>query len=54
MLGEKDIIFLGAALLRIAFGGGSLDLAIEESVELYEKVFGSVSDDNLKKYVSKK
>lgn len=52
MLGEKDVIFIGAALLAAAFGGEQLDTAISQSAKLYEKIFGGVSDDALLKYLS--
>lgn len=48
MFGEKDLIFIGAAMLMAVHGVGS-DHAVSSSVELYEKVFGRVSDEELRK-----
>lgn len=47
MFGEKDLIFLGAALLA-ARDPARIESAIVYSVRLYEKIFGRVSDDELR------
>lgn len=47
MFGEKDLIFLGAALLAARDPAG-VESAIVYSVKLYEKIFGRVSDDKLR------
>lgn len=47
MFGEKDLIFLGAALIKTN-ENVDCDEAILHSVKLYEKIFGHVSDDNLR------
>ena len=46
MLGEKDLIFLGAALM--AANGASIESAVKDSVKLYKAVFKHVSDEDLR------
>jgi hypothetical protein len=47
MLGEKDLIFFGAVILA-GHWGADPDSAVVNSIKIYEKVFGHVSDDNLR------
>lgn len=48
MFGEKDLIFLGAALIKAASGGTSIESAVKDSVKLYKAVFKHVSDEDLR------
>ena len=47
MLGEKDLIFLGAAMIK-AVSGTSVESAVKDSVKLYKAVFKHVSDEDLR------
>lgn len=47
MLGEKDLIFFGAALIK-AVSGTSVESAMKDSVKLYKAVFKHVSDEDLR------
>ena len=51
MLGEKDLIFFGAAMI-LSHGEATIDEAITASINLYNRIFGGVSDPCLKEKCS--
>lgn len=50
MLGEKDLIFFGAAMI-LSHGEATIDEAITASINLYNRIFGDVSDSCLKEKI---
>lgn len=48
MFGEKDLIYFAAVLFKTT-SICSDEAAIQKSLEIYEKIFGHISDDALRK-----